>query len=148
MVTGTRLAYLRAINQIGLEAWVGLITIGLNIAFTVPLAHPGSARSEWSAARLGAYTIGSAIFIWRFNRYAPPVAGTPLSTVIRALAIGLLAGGIALGWGALMVSAPCRRRSPAHRADRRLRRLRRLSICSHTDSSFDCARPAVLGLDP
>ena len=103
LLPGTRIAYLRATNRVGLEAQLGAVTIALNILFTVPLALAFGARGV-VAGTLAAYVLGVVFFLWRFERVAPAARATPASALLRAAGIGLALGALALGWGMAMLA--------------------------------------------
>jgi O-antigen/teichoic acid export membrane protein len=102
VLAGTRLAYLRATNQIGLEARTGVLVVAANLAFTVPLALWLGGIGVVIGTLLS-NVVGVTFFVVRFNRLAPPVAPMPLARLVRAMALAVLFGALALGWGAAMV---------------------------------------------
>jgi O-antigen/teichoic acid export membrane protein len=103
LLGGTRFAYLRAINRIGLEARLGVVVIALNVAFTIPLAIAvGSVGVV--AGTLAANVLGLAWFVIRFNDVAPPTPPLPTSILLRAAVIAAAMGALALGWGLAVVA--------------------------------------------
>jgi O-antigen/teichoic acid export membrane protein len=99
LLTGTPVAYLRAVGRPNLEAQVGLLSIVVNVALTVVLGIAFGAVGVVVATMCG--LIGATI--WFFSRLAandvPPVSMVRLSALCAALACGALS----FGWGVLMV---------------------------------------------
>jgi O-antigen/teichoic acid export membrane protein len=102
VLTGTRVAYLRAIDEVWPEAAYGGLVIALNVGFTVPLAVLFGAVGV-PAGTLAAYVGGTIWFFLRFNRYAPPLPPLPLRQVGRAAVVALASAVGAFSWGSLMV---------------------------------------------
>ena len=103
LLGGTRFAYLRATNQIGLEARLGLVVVGLNVVFTIPLAIALGATGV-VAGTLAANVLGLAWFVVRFNDVAPPTPPLPIAVLARAGATAAVMGAAALAWGILVVA--------------------------------------------
>ena len=102
LLPGTRLAYLRATNNVGVEAWVGTVTTAMNVALTVPLAVLFGPTGV-VLGTLGAYTAGAAYYFHRFREYAPRAPALPLAALARAGISAAVAGACSLGWGILMI---------------------------------------------
>jgi O-antigen/teichoic acid export membrane protein len=100
---GTRFAYLRATNQIGLEARLGLVVVALNVAFTIPLAVAIGAVGV-VAGTLAANVLGLAWFVIRFNDLAPPTPPLPIALLVRAALTGAVMGAASLAWGIAVVA--------------------------------------------
>jgi O-antigen/teichoic acid export membrane protein len=100
---GTRFAYLRATNQIGLEARLGLVVVALNVAFTIPLAVAIGAVGV-VAGTLAANVLGLAWFVIRFNDLAPPTPPLPIALLVRAALTGAVMGAASLAWGIAIVA--------------------------------------------
>ena len=102
LIPGTRVAYLRAINQIGPEVSTGAITLVFNVALTIPLAIIVGPFGV-VIGTLVAYVIGAAWLIYRFNSYAPPVSPIAPRVLVRGVIAAALAAAVAAGWGSAMV---------------------------------------------
>ena len=102
LATGTGVAYLRAIGKPGLEARMGPLIVGGNLALTIPLAITSGARGV-VIGTLGAYVIGASWFFSRLRHHvsASPVRGA--GDAALAFAAALLAGAVSLGIGLLAV---------------------------------------------
>src|SRR3954452_3351159 len=96
--TGTGVPYMRAIGRPGLEARMGPLVVGVNLALTVPLALAAGARGV-VIGTLGAYVLGAAWFFSRLQRHVPasPVRGA--RDCAAAVAAALLAGAASLAFG-------------------------------------------------
>src|SRR5215210_2680546 len=101
--TGTGIAYMRAIGRPGLEARMGPLVVGANLALTVPLALAAGARGV-VIGTLGAYALGAAWFFSRLRRHVPasPVRGRRDAAV--AVAAALAGGAASLGFGLAAVA--------------------------------------------
>jgi len=102
LLTGTGVAYLRAVGRPGLESRYGVVLIAANVALTIIFGLAFGAVGVVAATAL-AYAAGTAWFFVRLERAAPELAGTALLPSPRAAAIALVAGAAALGWGLLMI---------------------------------------------
>jgi len=102
LATGTGVAYLRAIGKPGLEARMGPLIVGGNLALTIPLAITSGARGV-VIGTLGAYVIGASWFFSRLRRYAPALPVRGAGDAALALAAALLAGAVSLAIGLLAV---------------------------------------------
>lgn len=102
LLTATGVAYLRAIGAPGLEARLAAVIIGLNVAFTIPLALIVGAVGV-VAGTVGAYVLGTAYFFIAVRRMAtmPP---RPLRALGRPLVASLAAGVAAFGWSTAMAA--------------------------------------------
>jgi O-antigen/teichoic acid export membrane protein len=103
LLSGTGVAYLRAIGRPSLESRYGAVLIVANVAFTIICGLSFGAVGVVAATML-AYAVGTAWFFLRLERAAPELAGTPLLPPPAAAAIALVAGAAALGWGLLMIT--------------------------------------------
>lgn len=97
LVFGVRIALLRSLGSPGLESRTGLVLMGLNLLFTVPLAVAFQAGGV-VAGTLLAYLAGAAWFVRRFDAAAPGFRPAGLPVLAGALAWGLLAGVMAAAW--------------------------------------------------
>ncbi len=88
LLFGVRSSYLRARGSAGLEARLAAVLIGLNLAFTVPLAIAFGATGV-VAGTLIAYIIGGGWFALRFGGYAPEVARIPRRALAGAVLLGV-----------------------------------------------------------
>lgn len=88
ILAGVRMAYLRAVGRIALEARSGLLVIGLNIAFTIPLAIAFGAPGV-VAGTLAAYLLGTAWVFARFPASAPEAGRLPAPLAVRTVAAAL-----------------------------------------------------------
>ncbi len=104
LLTGARVAYLRAIGEVGPEARMGMLLIALNVAFTVPLAIVAGAGGVVGGT-LGAYALGTAWFAVHARRAVPDLPPAPaVRSLGRALAAGLPAAALAGVWGSAAVA--------------------------------------------
>ncbi|MFM8884391.1 MAG: oligosaccharide flippase family protein [Solirubrobacterales bacterium] len=97
IVLGVRMAQLRALGRPGLESRTGIVLMGLNLAFTVPLAVAFQAPGV-VAGTLLAYLAGSGWCLARFRQAAPEFQPAPLATVLRPLGWAVLFGALASAW--------------------------------------------------
>lgn len=102
LLLGSRVAYLRATGQVGLEARSGIVIMVLNLAFTVPLAIAFGATGV-IAGTLIAYLLGTWWFEHRFAGAAPAATRLPLLALARPLLLALLFGALSLAWGLFSV---------------------------------------------
>jgi O-antigen/teichoic acid export membrane protein len=138
-LTGIGSAYVRATAAVGIEARAGVITVGLNLLFTIPLALAAGALGV-VLGTLAANLIGTAWFFARLQRVvplAPPDlvrllalalaagaatfalglwAATELPRFAAMVPVGLAAAGCLAGYLALTLGLPARLR-PAERRD-------------------------------
>ena len=103
ILTGIGSAYLRATAAVGIEARAGLITVGLNLLFTIPLALIAGALGV-AMGTLAANVLGTAWFFWRVHRVVP-LARPPLGSALRVAALAAAAGATTLALGSLAASA-------------------------------------------
>jgi O-antigen/teichoic acid export membrane protein len=102
LMTGTGVAYLRAIGRPGLEARYGLVVVALNISLTVPLAFAFGAVGV-VAGTLAAYLTGMLYFMTRLDRVVPAMPVRNLAHGVRTIVAALVAGAASFGFGRLMV---------------------------------------------
>jgi O-antigen/teichoic acid export membrane protein len=102
LLTGTPVAYLRALGDPSLEAWLGAVLIVVNVALSVALGVAFGAAGVVVATLL-AYLLGTAWFFRRFHRRADGAGRLPGALVVKAVALALVAGAAACGWGLLMI---------------------------------------------
>ena len=88
VLAGVRLAYMRAVGRIGLEARSGLLLIALNVGFTIPLAIAFAAPGVVGGT-LAAYLLGTAWVYARFAAAAPEVGRLPAPVCGRAVAFAV-----------------------------------------------------------
>jgi O-antigen/teichoic acid export membrane protein len=103
VITGVGSAYVRAVGAVGIEARSGLLMVGLNVLFTIPLGIRAGALGV-VLGTLGANVLGTAWFFWRVQRLTTlPVP--PPRDVARVLGLATVAGGLTLGggWAAVAV---------------------------------------------
>jgi O-antigen/teichoic acid export membrane protein len=86
--------YLRAVGRPGPEGLYGAVVVGLNLAFTVPLALAWGARGVVAGTFL-AYVIGVLWFMRRFWTLVPELPPRSLRELARPLVLALAAGGVA-----------------------------------------------------
>ncbi len=99
LLTGTPIAYLRAVGRPNLEAQLGLLSIVVNVVLTVALGIAFGAVGVVVATMCGL----AGATVWFFSRLpAYQVPAVPLVR-IRALCAALVCGALSLAWGALMV---------------------------------------------
>lgn len=98
LLSGTAVAYLRAVGRPGLEGKYGLLMVGLNIVFTVPLAIAFGPVGV-VAGTLAAYMLAASWLLHRFSIEAPETFRPPLSDMARPAVCALLAGAFAGGVG-------------------------------------------------
>jgi O-antigen/teichoic acid export membrane protein len=103
ILTGIGSAYLRATAAVGIEARAGLITVGLNLAFTIPLALVAGALGV-VLGTLAANVLGTAWFFWRLHRVVP-LEPPSLAGAVRVGALAAAAGATTLALGSLAASA-------------------------------------------
>jgi O-antigen/teichoic acid export membrane protein len=104
LLTGTPIAYLRALGTVSLEARLGAVLIACNVVLTIALGIAFGAGGVVCATAI-AYLIATLWFFRMFHgSVAPEAAVLPPRVLIRAFVIALLAGGIALAWGLAMVA--------------------------------------------
>jgi len=97
VITGIGSSYVRAVGLVGIEARSGMLMIGLNVLFTIPLALVAGALGV-VLGTLAANVLGTAWFFWRLQRVTPLRAPSPFA-VARVLVLATAAGAIALGGG-------------------------------------------------
>jgi O-antigen/teichoic acid export membrane protein len=102
LLPATSVAYLRAVGKPGLEARLGIMTIVLNVALTIPLGIAVGAVGV-VAATMAAHVGGAAWFLLELRQRLPAELGAELlsplwSGILPALAAGLAA----LAWGLAM----------------------------------------------
>ena len=76
IITGLGSASLRATGAVGLEARTGVLMVGLNLLFTVPLALLAGALGV-VLGTLAANVLGTAWFFWRLHAIVPVAVPTP-----------------------------------------------------------------------
>ena len=103
ILTGIGSAYVRATAAVGIEARAGLITVGLNVAFTVPLALVAGALGV-VLGTLAANVLGTAWFFWRLHRLVA-LERPSFAEGARVLVLAAAAGAITLAVGSLAASA-------------------------------------------
>jgi O-antigen/teichoic acid export membrane protein len=99
IVTGVGSAYLRATGAVGIEARTGLLMVGLNLLFTIPLALAAGALGVVFGT-LAANVLGTAWFFWRLHAVVPVTLPSP-GRCLGVLALAALAGAVTLGAGSL-----------------------------------------------
>lgn len=99
IVTGIGSAYLRATGAVGIELRTGLLMVGLNLLFTIPLAIAAGALGVVFGT-LAANVLGTAWFFWRLQAIVPLTA-PPLGRCLSVCALAALAGAVTLGAGSL-----------------------------------------------
>ncbi len=104
LLTGIASAYLRATGAIGIEARAGVLMVGLNVAFTVPLAFAAGALGV-VLGTLGAYVCGTFWFLSRMHRVVPALPPEPWRVLTRQLLLAGAAAAFAFGAGSLMAAA-------------------------------------------
>jgi O-antigen/teichoic acid export membrane protein len=97
VVTGVGSAYLRASDAVGLEARTGVLMVGLNLLFTIPLALTLGALGV-VLGTLAANVLGTSWFFWRLRRHVRLDRVSPAG-VARVAALAVLAGLVTLGGG-------------------------------------------------
>jgi O-antigen/teichoic acid export membrane protein len=102
MLTGSGIAYLRAVGRPGLEARYGAIVIVLNVIATIALGLAAGAVGV-VAATATAYTLGTIWFARNLRREAPGLPPRPLAPALAALPLALVCAAVALGWGLLAI---------------------------------------------
>ena len=101
LLTGTAIAYLRAVGRPGLEArYGGLVIIG-NIALTIILGLAFGPVGVVSATA-AAYGAGTLWFFVRLRHQVPPGPAPTGPSRTRVALAALAAGGITYAWGELM----------------------------------------------
>jgi len=104
LLTGTPVAYLRALGRVSLEARLGALLIGCNVVLTIALGVAFGAGGVVAATAL-AYLLATVWFLRAFHRsLATDVGHTPRPLLLRALGFSMLTGGAALGWGLAMIA--------------------------------------------
>jgi O-antigen/teichoic acid export membrane protein len=103
LLTGVTTSYLRAVGRPSLEARYGLLVIGLNLLFTIPLGVAAGSVGV-VAATACAYTAGTVWFFKRARRIAPVRPEASLGNVPRLVVVMLLCAAGALGWGLAMTA--------------------------------------------
>jgi O-antigen/teichoic acid export membrane protein len=103
LLSGTGVAYLRAVGRPQLEARYGAALIGVNVVLSVALGVAFGAIGVVAATAL-AYAAGTAWFFRALGQAAPELAHTPLLPPAGAAAKALVAGALALGWGLAMIA--------------------------------------------
>ena len=99
IITGLGSAYLRATGAVGLEARTGVLMVGLNLLFTVPLALLAGALGV-VLGTLAANVLGTAWFFWRLHAIVPVAVPTP-GRCLGLLGLAALAGLTTLAAGSL-----------------------------------------------
>jgi len=103
LLTGTPVAYLRALGQVSLEARLGAVLIGFNVVLTIALGIAFGAGGVVAATAI-AYLLATAWFVRAFHRSVRPGVGRiRRSLLLRGLGLALLVGGLGLAWGLAMV---------------------------------------------
>jgi len=102
VLTGIGSAYLRATAAVGIEARAGLITVGLNLVFTIPLALAAGALGV-VLGTLAANVLGTAWFFWRLSRIVP-LEVPSVTRALRHAALAVAAGAVTLALGSLAAS--------------------------------------------
>ena len=104
LLTGTPIAYLRALGRPSLEARFGAVLIACNVALTIALGIAFGAGGVVTATAI-AYLLATVWFFRRFHGTVARDAGRlPRRLLIRAVGSALIAGGFALGWGLAMIA--------------------------------------------
>jgi O-antigen/teichoic acid export membrane protein len=104
LLTGTPVAYLRALGNPSLEARMGAVLIACNVVLTIALGVATGAVGVVVATAI-AHLLATGWFFHRFHlSVAPGVGHLPVGLLVRAVGVALLAGGVALGWGVVMIS--------------------------------------------
>jgi peptidoglycan biosynthesis protein MviN/MurJ (putative lipid II flippase) len=104
LLTGTPVAYLRAIGRPSLEARLGAVLIACNVVLTVALGIAFGAYGVVAATTL-AYCIGTGWFLRRFRSVVPrEIDRLPRLVIIRAVLVASVAALLACGWGLAMVA--------------------------------------------
>jgi O-antigen/teichoic acid export membrane protein len=101
LLSGTGVAYLRAVGRPGHESRYGALLIVANVVLTIICGLSFGAVGVVAATAL-AYAVGTGWFFVRLQRAAPELAGTALLPPPRAPAIAFVAGAAALGWGLIV----------------------------------------------
>ena len=99
IVTGIGSAYLRATGAVGIELRTGLLMVGLNLLFTIPLAIAAGALGVVFGT-LAANVLGTAWFFWRLQAIVP-LTPPSLGRCLRVCVLAALAGAVTLGAGSL-----------------------------------------------
>ena len=102
ILTGIGSAYLRATAAVGIEARAGLITVGLNLLFTIPLALAAGAIGV-VLGTLAANVLGTAWFFWRLHRVVR-LELPSLAEAVRVVSLAAMAGATTLALGSLAAS--------------------------------------------
>jgi O-antigen/teichoic acid export membrane protein len=104
LLTGTPVAYLRALGRPSLEARLGAVLICCNVVLTVALGVAFGAAGVVIATTV-TYVLGTAWFFHAFHRMeADDVGRLPFALIARAVLVAAVAGAAAFGWGTLMVA--------------------------------------------
>jgi len=103
IVTGIGSAYLRAAAMVGLEARTGVLMVGLNVLFTIPLALTLGVLGV-VLGTLAANVLGTTWFFWRLHRIVRLELPAP-ARILRVLGLAVLAGATTLGIGSLAADA-------------------------------------------
>jgi O-antigen/teichoic acid export membrane protein len=104
LLTGTPIAYLRALGRPSLEARFGAVLIACNVALTIALGIAFGADGVVTATAI-AYLLATVWFFRRFHGVVARDAGRlPARLLIRAIGAALVAGGFVLGWGLAMLA--------------------------------------------
>jgi O-antigen/teichoic acid export membrane protein len=101
LLSGSGVAYLRAVGRPSLEARYGAILIASNVALTIACGLAFGALGVVAATTL-AYAAGTAWFFHRLPHAAPELSQLALLPPAGAVARGLVAGAAALAWGLAM----------------------------------------------
>ena len=99
IVTGLGSAYLRATGAVGLEARTGLLMVGLNLLFTIPLAVLAGVLGV-VLGTLAANVVGTAWFFWRLHPIVPMTLPSP-ARCLGLVGLAALAGSATLAAGSL-----------------------------------------------
>lgn len=98
LCTGTGIAYLRAVGRPQLEARLGPVIVGFNLAFTIPLAFAFGARGV-VCGTLAAYALGTLWFMRSFRALTPELDHVAPLELVRPILVAIVAaaGALALG---------------------------------------------------
>lgn len=104
LVGGVAIGYLRAIGRPGVEGRFGLVTVGLNVVATVPLAFALGPIGV-VAGTFAAHALACAWLLRRFAREAPETDRPRVAELARPVGLALLAGTFAGAVGLVAVAA-------------------------------------------
>jgi O-antigen/teichoic acid export membrane protein len=103
IVTGIGSAYLRATGAVGIEARTGVLMVGLNLLFTIPLALALGALGV-VLGTLAANVLGTTWFFWRLHKLVNLDLPAP-GRALRVIALAAVAGATTLAAGSLAASS-------------------------------------------